>query len=343
VYAAGNEKVAHFTDRIMQAGFRARDLVKQILAFSRRTDQAHSPVQIAQVAKDAFKMLRASIPATVEMRLAIEDENVRVMASEIQLHQVFMNLCTNAAHAMAEKGGRLDLQVTAVSLSQVDCGVYPELKPGRYIRIMVSDTGTGIPRRIIERIFDPFFTTKPVGKGTGLGLSVVHGIVQSHGGALKVYSEEGLGTTFHILLPQYLHKAEAQAEVQDQGVALGSGKVLFVDDEEFIVDLGGEVLGSLGYTVVGVRSPEAALEEFRKDPRGYDLVITDYTMPGMTGIALCRELLQMRPEVPIIMCSGYAEAVSPEQASAAGVRAFVTKPLTRQQIGETVRSVLAQA
>jgi CheY-like chemotaxis protein len=246
-----------------------------------------------------------------------------------------MNLSTNAAHAMKDKGGVLTVDLSEVGLDMHSVQHYPGLEPGRYLRMSVSDTGTGIPENIIGKIFDPFFTTKERGEGTGMGLSVVHGIIKEMGGAITVYSEPGTGTTFHILLPVVGSDA---ARVKDEGAALkhGSGRILFVDDEVGILESGRMILERLGYSVAVFASPMEALEEFRKYPGAFDLVLTDLTMPKMMGLELSGLIHETRPEIPIVLCTGFGSLIPEERMRQVGIRDMVMKPMIAGELTDVV-------
>lgn len=328
-------------DEVLTAGKRARDLVKQMLTFSRQSEAKHKPLEINSVVKEALKLLRASIPTTVEIRKDIAKESATVMADPIQIHQVLMNLCTNAAFAMREEGGILGIGLENIDIEGEATAQYPDLKPGPYVRLTVSDTGPGIEGAVKGRIFDPFFTTKGPGEGTGMGLSVVHGIVKSHGGMITVYSEPGEGTTFHVLLPRIEGEIAPEAE-KVEPLPTGSERILFVDDEEALVRMGEQMLSRLGYEVVARTSSVEALEAFRTQPDKFDLVITDLTMPNMTGKQLARELAGIRSDIPVILCTGYSQIMSDEEAKSAGIDGVVMKPMVMRELAETIRCVLDQ-
>jgi len=324
--------------QVHKAGKRARDLVKQILTFSRENEQEQKPFQVKYVVEEVLKFLRASLPSTIEIGRDIQSDSL-LMGDSTQIHQVLMNLCTNASHAMEEKGGVLDVALTDTELDSGFTAAHPDLKPGPFLKITVTDTGYGIKPHVLERIFEPFFTTKAPGEGTGLGLSVVHGIVKSHGGGIYAYSEPGKGSTFHVYLPAIKRQSEEESETE-RPVTGGTERILFVDDEPMLVDLGEQVLKSLGYEVATRTSSRDALELFRKQPDQFDLIITDMTMPHMTGDSLAREMIKIRPDIPIILCTGYSKQVSEENAKGIGIRAFVMKPILRRTIAGTVREVL---
>lgn len=332
--------VRYNLEQVLKSSLRARDLVKQILSFSRKTGQVQKPVQLHLILVEAIKLLRASIPATIEIRDTITRVSDTIMADPTQIHQVLMNLCTNAAQAMRDRGGILTIGLAPVDLDSEDIGAYPDLNPGPYVRLTVQDTGTGIEPSIIDRIFDPFFTTKEVGRGTGMGLAVVHGIVKSHHGSVTVYSEPGKGTIFRVLLPR-VEGGDLEKE-KETGIPIpkGSESILFVDDEALLVETGKKLLETIGYRVTPVRGSVQAFELFMKDPGRFDLVITDQTMPHMTGCELALKLRARKPELPIILCTGYSETVSEETAKTLGIKAFIMKPLRRRDIAEAIRRVL---
>jgi len=337
-----NEGASNSENELNQAliaANRAKDLVKQILAFSRQTDEERMPVRLALVAKEAIKFLRATIPATVEIRSRIDEKSGAILANSVELHQIIMNLCTNAVHAIGDNGGVLEIEVQDADIDHAEKYGFLDLEVGSYVRISVNDTGYGMHPDVIKRIFDPYFTTKEKGVGTGLGLAVVHGIVKKSGGAIKVESEPGKGTTFHIYLP----KADIAAPINTEApktIVGGSERILFVDDEKMLVDIGQQVLQRLGYDVVSRTSPIEALELFKAKPNFFDLVITDKTMPGMTGDALAKELISIRPDLPVIICTGYSQTIDHERAKQIGIKAFVMKPILINEIAATVRRVL---
>jgi two-component system cell cycle sensor histidine kinase/response regulator CckA len=311
--------------------------VRHILSFSRKSVSERKPVQITSIIKDSLKLLRASIPTAIEIRQNFSCEHDTVLADPIQVNQVLMNLCTNASYAMREEGGVLE-----VSLKNVDLELGNEaldLGPGRYVKLSVSDTGPGIDSTIIDRIFDPYFTTKGLGEGTGMGLSVVHGIVKNHDGAVMVKSEPGKGAVFEMFFP--LTEAEAEPEDKEAGaLPTGDEKILFVDDEESLVRMVRRMLEMQGYEVEAKSDPVEALELFRSKPDRFDLIITDMTMPNMTGDRLANEILRIRPDMPIILCSGFSDKIDAEKAKELGVRKYIEKPLNMSDFVVAVRKVL---
>ena len=323
---------------VLDAGIQGRELIKQMLTFSRQSASEKKPLQLSTVMKETARFLRASIPSTVSIRVNVESESGLILADPVQIQQVLMNLCTNAAHAMKEKGGILDLELSDFSVLAPETGL-DGMKPGLYMKLVVRDTGTGMPPEIVDRVFDPFFTTKTHEGGTGLGLSVVHGIVKQHDGHITVESATGKGSAFTVYLPQVTERPKAEA-VSEEAVPTGNERILFVDDEKPLVQMGEALLTELGYKVTSLASSREALELLKQNPSRFDLVITDQTMPEMTGVELAREILAIRPELPVILCTGFSYLVDADSAKAAGIRAFVMKPLTKGEIARTVRKVL---
>jgi PAS domain S-box-containing protein len=337
-----NEGAEHCTAELKEAliaANRAKDLVKQILAFSRQTDEDRMPVRVALVAKEAVKFLRATIPATIEIKTRLDEKSGAVLANSVELHQIIMNLCTNAQHAIGEQAGILEVEVKNAEIDLAQKNAVIDLEIGSYVKLSVRDTGYGMGADTIKRIFDPYFTTKEIGVGTGLGLAVVHGIVKKCGGAIRVESELGKGTTFHIYLPKADMTASIKAE-QPKTIEGGSERILFVDDEKMLVDIGQQALQRLGYDVVSRTSPIEALELFKAKPDFFDLVITDKTMPGITGDVLAKELMSIRPNLPVIICTGYSQTIDHERAKQIGIKAFVMKPILINEIAAAVRKVL---
>jgi signal transduction histidine kinase/DNA-binding response OmpR family regulator len=326
--------------QVLLATYRARDLVKQILTFSRQTEQERRPVYVHLIAKEALKLLRASLPSTIEIRHNIVSDLSAVMADPGEVHQILMNLCTNAHEAMREKGGILNVDLANVDLGVCEVARYPGLKPGLYLKLSVTDTGCGMNRRTVERIFDPYFTTKEKGQGTGLGLAVVHGIVANLGGIIDVESEPGEGTAFHVWLPRVETGQKGNME-SSEPPPKGDGRILLVDDEKILVDSGQEMLTHLGYEVVTKTSSVEALELFREQAGQFDLVITDMTMPDMTGDKLARKLMGIRRDIPIILCTGFSERITKEEAEKVGIREFLMKPIASRELAEVIRRVLS--
>ncbi|GJL65568.1 MAG: hypothetical protein NPIRA05_05390 [Nitrospirales bacterium] len=335
-----NGNVYQNLQQVLKAGNRAKELVAHILTFSRQVDQQRIPTELHLVVKEALDLLRATLPSTITIEQSLSTQPGVVLADPTQIHQVLMNLCTNAEHAMRENGGTLNVSLNHMEISSVPQGsVPPELKPGSYLRLSISDTGNGIPQKIQNRIFEPFFTTKRMGEGTGMGLSVVHGIIANHEGAITVESTLGKGTRFDIYLPQTNKVIESEIEVSPP-TQPKQGCILFVDDEEPLTQLGQKMLQQLGYEAVVRTNSLEALRVFRANPFLYDVVITDQTMPNLTGDALARELLSIRPELPIILCTGFSYTMTPEKATAMGIRAFLMKPILSHELAQTIQRVL---
>jgi len=334
--------VQHSLKEIFKAGERARDMVKQILAFSRKGEGERAAIKITPILKEVLKLLRSSIPTTIDIHQKLEAESDAVLADPTQIHQILLNLCTNASHAMRERGGELTINLTEEHLDPEAAGKFSDLNPGPYLKVTVSDTGHGINAETMNRIFEPYFTTKETGEGTGMGLAMVHGIVKSCDGDITVESELGKGTTFNVYLP----RIEADVSpVEEPSVQLPKGieRILFVDDEKDAVDVIQLMLEKLGYKVTGRTSSIEAVEAFRNNPQGFDLVITDMTMPNMTGKDLAKELMSIRSDIPIILCTGFSEQIDERRAREMGISAFVMKPIVMQQIAITIREVLDPA
>ncbi len=326
-------------NEVLKAARRASELVQQILTFSRQTDEELKPVQLIPILKETCKFLRASLPATIEIRQNIKTDSDVVLSDSTKIHQILMNLCTNAAHAMDEKGGVLELSLISIDLRSTDLLKYPDLSPGPYLKMSVRDNGHGMDRALLERIFDPYFTTKEKGKGTGLGLSVVLGITKNHGGTITVQSEPDKGTKFNVYLPRILMSEPDQTQVIEP-LQKGKERVLFVDDEEALLKMGKQMLERLGYEAVIEVNSTKALEIFREHPDNFDLVITDMTMPGLTGIQLATELMTIRGDIPIVLCTGFSALINEEEAKAVGIREFIMKPLVMRDLATTIRKVL---
>ncbi len=333
-----NSELEDDLQEVLQGGNRAKELVKQILAFARKSEEKIRPMQPSIIVKEVLKFIRSSIPTTIEIRQNINSDSL-IMGNPTQIHQVIMNLCTNAAHAMEDHGGLLELSINDICFETVSKKENVDLKPGDYIRIRVSDTGTGIPDKIINSIFEPYFTTKGPGEGTGMGLSVVHGIVETYGGKITVDSRLGQGSTFTIYLP-ISKKRQLDRSYTPEDLPTGSEKILYVDDEATIAKMGKRALEQLGYSVETRTDSRDALELFRSKPDDFDLVMTDMTMPNMTGDVLASELISIRPGIPVILCSGFNKKVSDESATEIGIKAFVNKPFVKADLAKTIRKVL---
>ena len=325
--------------QVLKAGGRAKELVRQILAFSRQRESELVPVKISLIVNEALKLLRATLPATIKIRHNIKS-HLSVLTDPTNIHQILMNLCTNASFAMQAEGGVLEVSLNDADLDADFARQHPDVKPGKFIRLMVKDTGCGMTPEATERIFDPFFTTKKVGEGTGMGLSVVHGIIKSHGGTIIVESSPGKGSAFSVFLPAIATEAADQAN-QAQLVITGNERILFVDDEDFQADIGKRMLERLGYRVTTRTKSLEALDLFRQTPDGFDLVITDMTMPDMTGDVLARKLISIRPDIPIIVCTGYSERINPDIVKEIGIKEMALKPVVMKDIAQMIQRVLA--
>jgi PAS domain S-box-containing protein len=320
------------------AGKRAKELVSQILAFARQSDEEVKPIRISPIAKEVLKLIRSSTPSTIEIKHDI-NSNSYMLGNAVQIHQVIMNLCSNAVHAMEKDGGILRLDVKDVVTDSEIYLIGRTLKPGKYIALTVSDTGGGIPEENIRQIFEPYFTTKPLGEGTGMGLSMVYGIVESYNGRITVDSKLLKGTTFTIYLPMTDQRAET-GHYESEHLQGGNETILFVDDEAPIAKMGQKILEDLGYSVTTMINSADALEHFRSIPESFDLVITDMTMPNLTGDALAAELMTIRPDIPVILCTGYSKKISDDSVADIGIRALIYKPVVKSDWAKTVRTVL---
>ncbi len=327
--------------QILNAALRAKDLVKQILIFSRfRGEEERTPVDICTAVEEALNFMRATLPATIEIRRDIRLERALTLADPTQIHQILINLCTNAAHAMEENGGSLEIRIDDIELPSPAWSGFGDVRPGPYIQITINDTGRGMDADIVAKIFDPYFTTKPVGKGSGLGLAVVHGIVKRHAGAISVRSQPGEGSSFRIILPKAQESLESTCETE-AALPRGDERVLFLDDEKILAELGKNILEHLGYDVTALTDSTEGIKLFRANPFAFDLVITDYTMPHITGEELAAEVLRVRPSIPVILLTGFSEKITEEKAKAIGITRFLMKPATVRDLAEAVRGALS--
>ncbi len=338
--APENSLIRNNLQEVLNATNRAKDLVKQILAFSRQSIQEFQPLRLQPIIKESLRLLRATIPSNITIVEDIAESCGPAMGDPTQIQQVIMNLCTNAYHAMQDTGGTLKVKLKEAEIIPDDVLQKMGIVTGKYLQLEIKDNGHGMQASVLRRIFEPYFTTKEQSKGTGLGLSVTHGILKSHGGDIQVVSEPKKGTTFQVYLPLIQnvdHEEKADSTEEDfQGI----GHILLIDDEEPIVKVEKLMLKRLGYQVTALTSATEALNTFRSQPDQFDLVITDMTMPSMTGIELAPKLIDIRPGIPIILCSGFNEMVSDEKAKAIGIKAYVQKPLDLKVLGQTVRNVL---
>jgi signal transduction histidine kinase/CheY-like chemotaxis protein len=336
--AAGTPLHENLTE-VMTAGERAKNLVRQILAFSRQTEQEVKPISITSIIKETVKFIRSTFPSVIEIRQQFKAAYDVIMADPTQIHQIIMNLCTNAKHAIGERAGALEVRLENCNIDS-ETSRAQGLTPGTYVKLVISDTGCGMEHAMLEKIFDPFFTTKEPGKGTGLGLSVVHGIVKSYGGTVHAYSEPGNGASFSIYFPVINTHQETAPETGHNQITGGTEHILVVDDEENIVKIMHKMLGQLGYTVTPRTSSVEALEAFRNRPHSFDLIITDQTMPNMTGVELAQEMTRIRQDIPIILCTGFSETVTENKARDMCIQAYIMKPVLLKDIAETIKSVL---
>lgn len=329
--------------QVLQAGARAKAVVEQMLAFSRHSESQRSPVRFGALLEEVLTFIRASIPTTIRIETNIDDASLaRVRADATQIHQVLMNLLTNAAQAMGEGGGTLTIRLSEQEMDGESPLLLRGMRPGLYVRLEVSDTGPGMDRRVLERCFDPFFTTKKPGEGTGMGLAVVHGIIKGHGGQIHASSSPGKGTTFEVLLPVVPDSVPDETEPA-LPVSTPGARILFVDDEEGVADYGRQVLEQLGYRVAALGGSREALEAFAAAPDAFDLVITDLTMPGMTGLELAGKLRSLRPDVRIILCSGRLDAIAQDKAREAGICVQLMKPYGMRDLAEAIEGALPAA
>ena len=338
---APNTVAAENIREVHTAGLRAKDLVNQILTFARQSDDEIKPIQVSIIVNEVLKLLRSSLPATIEIKKNITSNSL-VLGNPGRIYQILMNLCTNAAQAMEEDGGIMGVELTDVFLDEAITGTYQGLKTGDYLKLTVSDTASGISPEIIQSIFEPYFTTKAPGKGTGMGLATVHGIVKNYGGEITVESEVEKGSTFTVYLP-VSKKLTQTSSPRVEALPLGSERILVVDDEPPIANVIGQILEKLGYRVTILTSSLEALKLFRSKPTDFDLVITDLTMPNMTGDKLAAELIAVKPDIAVIICTGYGKMTSEKTLNDIGVKAISYKPVTKSDLAGIVRKALDAA
>lgn len=334
-----NSELADDLRQVLKASNRAKDLVLQILTFSRKTDIDRHPIQAALIIKEALKLLQATLPATVQLNSHIIAKETVIIADPTEVHQVITNLCTNAFHALPNEQGSITVSLDEYHITEDGLKDHPTVAAGNYLQLIVSDTGCGMDPVTLQKIFDPFYTTKEKEQGTGLGLSVVHGIVTDCNGSIRVESMPGQGTTVTILFPvtEGSRSQEVEAVIPLPG---GAENILLVDDEEDLRKIGKQMLEYLGYSVVCRASGMEALEKFRENSTAFDLVITDQSMPGMPGTEFAEKLLSISPGLPILLCTGYSSMVDEEKALASGIRGFLMKPLAINTMARTIRSIL---
>lgn len=327
-------------ENIEEACCRATDLVSQILSFSPQSAQKRHPLKISSLVEESLRLLRSSIPTTIEIRKIVSTKSDFILADLTLINQVLMNLYTNAAHAMREKGGVLEVSLVNMIIEDKEAVLHHDLTAGEYVLLSVRDTGNGIKTEDIHRIFDPYFTTKGVGEGTGMGLAAAYGTIRSYGGTISAVSQPGKGTVFHVFLPVFEKREDKLGTETFETLPGGSERILYVDDEEAVLDMVKKMLPRLGYEVEVFQSPVNAIKSFEAQPEKYDLIITDQSMPYMTGKNLAIELMNIRPDVPIILCTGYSELLSEEKVTSIGIKAFLMKPIVKGVFAETIRKVL---
>jgi two-component system, cell cycle sensor histidine kinase and response regulator CckA len=328
-----------FLEEIRIASLRAKDVVKQLLSFSRKSEENRYPINIVPIVIESLKLLRSSVSANIEFRQNISKKPYTILAEPTQIHQIMINLCTNAVHAMEKTGGYLDITLEKKEISSEDNEVYPELKEGKYLKLSVSDNGHGIASGHIERIFEPYFTTKDIGKGSGMGLAVVHGIVKNHEGVIKVSSILEQGSTFEIFFPAIEAQEKMKSNIQ-QKFPTGNETIMIVDDDELILKMEKKILKCLGYQVEAFTNPIIALEQFLISPEKFDMVIADMAMPKMTGDKLILELLKIKPDLPAILCTGYSEWMDENKAMEKGIKCLLIKPFDMQKMALAVKEAL---
>lgn len=333
--------VDHYLEQVLQAGYRARDLVKQILTFSRQVKTEKAAVYPGTITKEALKLLRSSLPSTITIKQDIDAECGTVFIDPTQLHQIIMNLCTNAYHAMEDGGGTISVKLSQHHLAPKALSNSPDLAPGEYIELLIEDEGCGIAPDLQKKIFDPFFTTKTRGKGTGMGLAIVHGIIKECKGYISLESQVGKGTSFSINLPVYSESSPVREEAV-KPISVGQLHILVVDDEKMLADMLATLLKRTGFTVSAFSSGPEALASFKDNPEIFDLVITDQTMPEITGLELAEKILEHRADIPIILCSGHSSAISEDDIHRIGIKGFAPKPLIREEILQIISSVFSK-
>jgi len=333
------EEIRDYLEEAFRAEELAKDLIRQIIVISRQTVMTSEIIQIAPIIKEALRFIQATIPATIQIRTYLPDDLWNIVADPTQMHQIVMNLCTNAVDAMGEKGGILEVSLANVEPEDQLLSTWKDVEPGAYLLLSVRDTGCGMSPDMLERIFDPYFTTKEIGKGTGLGLAVVHGIVNSQNGSISVSSEPGKDSTFHVLLPAA--KVElVKASEEERVVLTGQERILLIEDEPAQAKLLKRSLENLGYNVVPMSHSLEALDLFQKQAHRFDLVVSDLPMPMLTGAEMAQKFLAIRPDIPILLCSGFSEQMTQDRAKAMGIRALIMKPFTVRQLAATIRQIL---
>ncbi|MBF0226837.1 MAG: PAS domain S-box protein [Desulfobacterales bacterium] len=337
-YLTEGSKLYHNLEKILQASNRAKELVKQILIFSRWAEHEKKPIRLTPIIKESLQLLRPSIPTTIEIKTNLTNCGL-VLADPTQIHQIIINLCTNAYHATEQKGGLISISLDEIQINEGNNNTYKQIKHGMYAKLSVRDTGKGMTKEVMEKIFDPYFTTKESGKGTGLGLSIIHGIVKDHGGFLNVHSEIEKGSMFNIFLPIAMEAVSSKTEISSN-IVKGKGSILFVDDEYLIVEMAKNTLEFLGYEVTATTSPLEAFDLFLLTPSKFELVMTDMTMPSMTGLELSKKIMQIKPDIPIILTTGFTELITEKEAKDIGIKEFITKPFFQAELSKIIQKVL---
>lgn len=330
-------EVVNNLSNVLKSAVRAKELVKQILTFSRKSTYKREYISLTPIFKEILRLLRASIPANIDLRLSITSADDTVFAAPVEIQQIIMNLATNAYLAMSDQGGSIEIGLSDIDFDPGSTSFHDASR--EYIQMIVKDTGSGMLPEVMRRIFEPFYTTREPGQGTGMGLAVVYGIVRDLQGSISVESKVGSGSIFHVFLPKTI-KDESMPKAPETQVVGGNERILFVDDELFLVELAKASLGKLGYAVTGVMDGKEAIKVFSAAPTAFDLVITDQAMPSLTGKELAERILTIRPDMPIILCTGHSETFPTEMAQEMGIKAYLTKPVDKQEMGRVVRSVL---
>ncbi len=342
-----DSRTARQIGEVIQAATRAKELVRQILTLSHKADHQLGelqPLNLEPIIGEVLTLVRASIPTTIEIEKQLNSTGCYVLVDPTHIHQIILNLCTNAYHAMRESGGKISISLQAVNLHEDDLRIMSLLlAAGDYLLLRVSDTGVGMEKKIVERIFDPYFTTKKMGEGTGLGLSVVNGLVKSYGGHISAYSEPGLGTTFNVYLPCCEDRGGAVNERRVADLPTGSEHIMVVDDEPQVGQMSCESLELLGYQVSLFSDSADALKAFRHQPEGFDLVLTDMTMPKLTGLELLKSFRELRTDIPMILCTGFSELVNEQKAQDQGFQRYLMKPVVLRNLSHAVRDVLDES
>ena len=336
---SGDGPIRDSLQQIYTSALRARDLVQQILAFARQEKNELKLIKMQPIVKEALKLIRSTIPTSISIDQNIQSDCGAVKADPTQIHQITMNLATNAFHAMEETGGELKVSLKEIKLGEADV-INSDMRPGSYACLTFADTGMGIKKEVLHRIFEPFFTTKKKGKGTGMGLSVVHGIVQRMKGAIQVHSEPGKGTQFHVYLPIVEIVPGNQSPLMNESITGGCESILLVDDEEAVITMEKLVLERLGYQVTSRTGSFEALETFKAGPEKFDLVITDMSMPKMPGDKLAAQLINIRPDIPILLCTGFSENMTAEKIQSLGIKGLLMKPMVIKDLAKQLREVL---